>query len=53
MPAAMTKKPEANGESSTAAYKAQTANPSGNPTYELPWYVSEFSLLYSSKWLTC
>ncbi|KAK4669414.1 replication factor C subunit 4 [Podospora pseudopauciseta] len=37
MPAATTKKPEANGESSTAAYKAQTANPGGNPTYELPW----------------
>ncbi|KAK4156301.1 ArgJ family-domain-containing protein [Chaetomidium leptoderma] len=30
-------KPQEKGESSTAAYKALTANPNGSPTYELPW----------------
>lgn len=30
-------KGEEKGESSTAAYKAHAASPTGNPTYELPW----------------
>jgi replication factor C subunit 2/4 len=34
MPAA---RAEEKGESSTAAYKALTANPNGTPVYELPW----------------